>query len=79
MIIKKIKPGQEASLLYDAFNDKYFVRIHLDNDVFEDYELNHTDLRVQIYDYDAYLYQDGSGQPVSLDHSPATLGIKGGN
>ena len=42
---------------------------------FTDYLLNHSDLRVTIQDEDAFFYQSEDPEGVSLDHSPATLGL----
>jgi len=41
---------------------------------FVDYDLRHTDMRIQIVDSDAFFYSDDKG--ACIDHSPATLGIK---
>jgi hypothetical protein len=43
---------------------------------FTDYDLRHCDLAVIIDDDDAFLYEDEFS--ASLDHAPATLGIKDG-
>jgi hypothetical protein len=58
--------------LIRSFDGRYYFRVYHDQDRFEDYELQHSDLTVVIADRDAFLYADDLGQ--RLDHSPQTLG-----
>ena len=69
--------GQEGYLIWSG-GDRYVFRIYkVAPDEFTDYDLRHTDMRIRIIDSDAFFYSDEQGD--SIDHSPATLGIKHGN
>jgi hypothetical protein len=66
--------GQEGYLIWCG-GDRYVFRIYTNApDEFVDYDIRHTDMRVQIVDSDAFFYTDEQGSTV--DHSPATLGLK---
>ena len=66
--------GQEGYLIWCG-GDRYVFRIYTAAPYeFTDYDLHHTDMRVRIIDSDAFFYSDDKGD--SIDHSPATLGIK---
>jgi len=71
-----IKPadGAEGYLIWCG-GDRYVFRIYSNApDDFVDYDLRHTDMKVRIVDSDAFFYTDEQGS--SIDHSPATLGLK---
>jgi hypothetical protein len=66
--------GQEGYLIWCG-GDRYVFRIYTNApEEFVDYDIRHTDMRVRIVDSDAFFYTDEQGSTV--DHSPATLGIK---
>jgi len=66
--------GREGYLIWCG-GDRYVFRIYSDApDDFVDYDLRHTDMKVRIVDSDAFFYTDEQGS--SIDHSPATLGLK---
>ena len=66
--------GREGYLIWSG-GDRYVFRIYTAApDEFTDYDLRHTDMRVRIVDSDAFFYSDEQGD--SIDHAPATLGIK---
>jgi hypothetical protein len=65
--------GQEGYLIWCG-GDRYVFRIYNKVHEFTDYDICHTDMRVKIMDSDAFFYTDEKGS--SIDHSPATLGIK---
>jgi len=66
--------GAEGYLIWCG-GDRYVFRIYSEapHD-FVDYDLRHTDMKVRIVDSDAFFYTDEQGS--SIDHSPATLGLK---
>jgi hypothetical protein len=65
--------GQEGYLIWCG-GDRYVFRQYDANHDFKDYDIHHTDMRIKIIDADAYFY-DHNGQ-LTVDHSPATLGIE---
>jgi hypothetical protein len=66
--------GKEGYLIWCG-GDRYVFRIYTNApEEFVDYDLRHSDMRVKIMDSDAFFYTDEQGSTV--DHSPATLGIK---
>ena len=65
--------GREGYLIWCG-GDRYVFRIYDLYHNFVDYDLRHSDMRVQIIDPDAFFYTNETGAWV--DHSPATLGIK---
>jgi hypothetical protein len=66
--------GREGYLIWCG-GDRYVFRVYTQApDKFVDYDLRHTDMRIQIVDSDAFFYTDKAGAYV--DHSPDTLGIK---
>ena len=65
--------GREGYLIWCG-GDRYVFRIYDLYHNFVDYDLRHSDMRVQIIDPDAFFYTNKTGAWV--DHSPATLGIK---
>lgn len=59
-----------------AFDGRYYFRAYNHKtDTFVDYNINHSDLCVQIKDPDAFFYTTENGLYI-LDHSPATLGME---
>ena len=70
----KSADGAEGYLIWCG-GDRYVFRIYSNApDDFVDYDLRHTDMKVRIVDSDAFFYTDEQGS--SIDHSPATLGLK---
>lgn len=72
----KIEPadGCEGYLIWCG-GDRYVFRIYTAAPhEFTDYDIHHTDMKIKIMDSDAFFYSDDKGD--SIDHSPATLGIK---
>jgi hypothetical protein len=65
--------GVEGHLIYTGVG-KYVFRVYDKSHNFVDYDLMHSDLCVIINDSDAFFYQNKIEN--TLDHSPATLGIK---
>ena len=63
--------------IIDSFDGNYYFRVYDADHNFTDYDLRHTDMRIRIIDSDAFFYSDEQGD--SIDHAPATLGIKHGN
>ena len=72
----KIKPanGVKGFLIYVHRVRQYMFRVYGDGG-FIDYDLQHTDLAIQIVDEDSAFYENTDGT-FSLDHAPDTLGIK---
>ena len=69
--------GQEGYLIWSG-GDRYVFRIYTAApNEFTDYDIHHTDMRIRIIDEDAFFYSNDKGD--SIDHSPATLGIKHGH
>jgi hypothetical protein len=66
--------GVVGDLIYCHATKEYVFRVYDANHDFTDYDIVHSDLRVKIIDADAHFY-DHDGE-LTLDHSPATLGIK---
>ena len=62
--------------IIDTFDGNYYFRVYDADHNFTDYDLRHCDLAVIIDDDDAFLYEDEFD--ASLNHAPATLGIKDG-
>jgi hypothetical protein len=62
--------GITGYLIYTQ-GGKYVFRVYDAEHNFVDYAVQHSDLCVTICDEDAYFYLNSS-----LDHAPATLGIK---
>ena len=60
--------------IIDSFDGNYYFRVYDADHNFTDYDLRHCDLAVVIDDDDAFLYEDEFS--ASLNHAPATLGIK---
>lgn len=57
-----------------TFDGRYCFRVYdYDKDTFTDYNLQHSDLYIQIKDPDAFFYSTENGSDI-LDHSPETLG-----
>ena len=72
-----MKPKSAKGLrghIIDSFDGNYYFRVYDADHNFTDYDLRHCDLAVVIDDDDAFLYEDEFS--ASLDHAPATLGIK---
>ena len=65
--------GREGYLIWCG-GDRYVFRIYNKAHDFVDYDIRHSDMRVRIIDSDAFLYSNDKGS--TIDHSPATLGIK---
>jgi hypothetical protein len=65
--------GREGYLIWCG-GDRYVFRQYDVNHDFRDYDIRHCDMRIKIIDADAHFY-DHNGE-LTLDHSPATLGIK---
>ena len=63
-----------TGILIRISNGTYCFRVYNKDHTFTDYDLLHNDLCITIKDKDAFFYRDANGN--SLDHSPATLGIK---
>ena len=51
---------------------RHFFRAYNGDETFSDYKLCHSDLKIQILDTDAYIY-NRNGE-LCIDHSPKTLG-----
>lgn len=64
--------GTTGHLIHTCGN--YQFRVYNADKTFTDYDLIHSDLEVTIIDRDATFYQTSNGP--TLDHSPATLGLK---
>jgi hypothetical protein len=78
MEVGKIKiesaDGVEGVLIWCG-GDRYVFRVYSQAPYdFVDYDIHHSDMCVVIRDPDAYFYT--SDQGTSVDHSPATLGLK---
>jgi len=65
--------GQEGYLIWCG-GDRYVFRIYNEAHDFVDYDIRHSDMRIRVIDSDAFFYSDNQGN--TIDHSPATLGIK---
>ena len=70
----KTANGVVGDLIYCHATKNYMFRVYDANHDFKDYDILHNDLRVKIIDADAHFYEDNG--ELTLDHSPATLGIK---
>ena len=64
----------EVGYLIWCGGDRYVFRQYDANHDFKDYDIRHCDMRIKIIDADAHFYEDNG--KLTLDHSPATLGIK---
>lgn len=64
--------GSKGMLLYNGHNN-YYLRVTQPDGTYNDYDLLHCDLEVQVIDQDAYFYETEDLD--YLDHSPETLGI----
>lgn len=64
--------GVECCLLFDG--NTHYIRVYdkVDKNIFKDYDIVHSDLNFIIKDADAFFYE--SGDNLTLDHSPTTLG-----
>ena len=60
--------------LCTSFDGKYFFRTYNEDGTYSDYQLCHADLKIQILDTDAYVY-NRNGE-LCIDYSPKTLGIE---
>mgnify|MGYP003576631708 FL=1 len=60
----------------DAGGARYLFRVYGTDHSFNDYELLHSDLEVEIIDEEATLYDAEEGRDARLDHSPRTLGYE---
>ena len=69
--------GLTGCLIYCA-DGKYRIRVYDEHKLgmFEDYDIRISDLFFTINDEDATLYEDSLSGIKTIDHSPATLGIK---
>lgn len=72
---KTISAQGKKGMILRGLNGIYTLRINQPDGNFIDYDLNHSDLQVEICDTDAVLYHFENGNSV-IDHSPKTLGIK---
>jgi hypothetical protein len=72
MVIKPAN-GQTGYLIWCG-GDRYVFRVYDQEHNFVDYDIKHSDMRIQIQDEDAHFYAEGEDNWV--DHSPETLGIK---
>lgn len=57
-----------------SLNGKFFFRTYNQDGTFNDYEIRHSDLEIQIVDSDAYIYNRNGN--LCIDHGPKTLGIE---
>lgn len=57
-----------------SLDGKLFFRTYIENGTFNDYEICHLDLEIQIIDTDAYIYNRNGN--LCIDYSPKTLGIE---
>jgi hypothetical protein len=56
-----------------SLEGQYFFRRYQQDGSFCDYDINHTDMEIQIVDTDAYIYKkDGE---CYIDHAPESLGL----
>ena len=72
-----MKPEKIRNLkgfLCRSFDDKFFFRTYTEDGAFNDYEICHSDLEIQIMDTDAYIYNKNGN--LCIDYSPKTLGIE---
>ncbi len=72
-----MKPEKIQSLkgfLCKSFDNKFFFRTYNKDGTFNDYEICHSDLEIQIMDSDAYIYYRNGN--LCIDYSPKTLGIE---
>ncbi|MFV9646149.1 MAG: hypothetical protein ACNYWU_10030 [Desulfobacterales bacterium] len=70
-----MKPKKIQNLkgfLCKSLEGKFFFRTYKEDGSFNDYEIYHSDLEIEILDTDAYIY-DRKGD-LYIDHSPKTLG-----
>ena len=72
MKIEKIKDLK--GFLCRSYDDKFFFRTYTEDGTFNDYEICHSDLEIQIMDTDAYIY-NRSGN-LCIDYGPKTLGLE---
>jgi hypothetical protein len=57
-----------------SLDGRYFFRTYHNDGSFCDYDINHTDMEIEIVDSDAYIYKK-DGECV-IDHAPETLGMR---
>ncbi len=72
-----MKPEKIRNLkgfLCRSFDGKFFFRTYTEDEAFNDYEICHSDLEIQIMDTDAYIYNRNGN--LCIDYSPKTLGIE---
>ena len=72
-----MKPEKIKNLkgfLCRSFDGKFFFRAYAEDGTFNDYEICHSDLEIQIMDTDAYIYNRNG--ILCIDYSPKTLGIE---
>ena len=72
---KTVNAQGKKGMILKSLNGRFFLRVNQLDESFIDYDLNHSDLQVEITDSDAVLYHFENGNNV-IDHSPKTLGIK---
>jgi len=67
----------DALLLKDATENGCFIREYLDKkkEKYNDYEIQHSDLKIFINENEAAVYEDSDGNKW-IDHLPATLGYR---
>jgi len=75
--MKPIKATGKRAVLCQRFTGGVFLRIYEADGTFNDLNIRHSDLEIEIVDEDAYIYTHGFGVQY-LDHSPQTLGVEGG-
>ena len=75
---KNMNPQKITTLegiLCRSVKNRMFFRVYNNDGTFTDYDIAHSDLKIQILgtDGDAFIYETSEG--MVIDHSPQTLGL----